>query len=106
MHIMMFSTSAIRRKLAANVAKPMSKLNPSSFDKSGPVVGITVRAFANDSSFGATPTPYYSPTLTDKRPGEGGRGGRSSEADCKVAVFGGSGFLGRFLSAELGTALI
>jgi hypothetical protein len=48
-------------------------------------------------------TPFYMPTLTEKREGEAGRGGRSSEAGIKVALFGASGFLGSHVSAELGT---
>lgn len=45
---------------------------------------------------------YYSPTLVEKRVGEAGPGGRSSEAALKVAVFGASGFLGNAVCAELG----
>ena len=44
----------------------------------------------------------YSPTLVEARPGEMGTGGRSSEANLKVAVFGASGFMGNYLAAELG----
>jgi hypothetical protein len=40
--------------------------------------------------------------MTEKRVGEGGRGGRASEAGVKVALFGGSGFLGNYVSANLG----
>jgi hypothetical protein len=46
--------------------------------------------------------PFYVPTMTEKRVGEGGRGGRASEAGVKVALFGGSGFLGNYVSANLG----
>lgn len=44
----------------------------------------------------------YVPTLVERREGEAGTGGRSSEAAKKVAVFGASGFLGGYLCAELG----
>ena len=47
--------------------------------------------------------PFYSPTLAEKRVGQGGKGGRTSEAGIKVAVFGGSGFLGTHVCGELGT---
>jgi len=53
----------------------------------------------------STTTPYFKPTLVDTRKGEAGRGGRSSEAGCKVAIFGASGFLGKHLCAELGTSV-
>ena len=44
----------------------------------------------------------YSPTTTEARPGEMGTGGRSSEANLKVAIFGASGFIGNYLCGELG----
>jgi hypothetical protein len=44
----------------------------------------------------------YSPTMVEKREGENGVGGRSSNAGLKVAVFGGSGFLGHYVCGELG----
>jgi hypothetical protein len=53
-------------------------------------------------SFAVGATPFYTPTLTAKRHGEAGRGGRMSESGCKVAIFGASGFLGNFVCAELG----
>lgn len=46
---------------------------------------------------------FYSPTLTERRAGQGGKGGRTSEAGVKVALFGASGFLGGHVAAELGT---
>lgn len=49
--------------------------------------------------------PFYMPTLTEKRVGEGGRGGRASEAGVKVALFGASGFLGNYVTAQLGTCV-
>mmetsp|Transcript_26820 Transcript_26820/g.56178 ORF Transcript_26820/g.56178 Transcript_26820/m.56178 type:complete len:81 (+) Transcript_26820:66-308(+) len=47
--------------------------------------------------------PKYSPTLLQAREGEIGAGGRSSDQGIKVALFGASGFLGKYVSAELGT---
>mmetsp|Transcript_28068 Transcript_28068/g.65243 ORF Transcript_28068/g.65243 Transcript_28068/m.65243 type:complete len:397 (-) Transcript_28068:154-1344(-) len=44
----------------------------------------------------------YAPTLTDARVGEAGPGGRSSNSTLRIAVFGASGFLGRYVAAELG----
>ena len=44
----------------------------------------------------------YKPTLQNRRSGEWGIGGRGSEAGLKVAVFGASGFLGSYVSSELG----
>jgi hypothetical protein len=55
-------------------------------------------AFANTSRSLST----YMPTMVEKREGEKGVGGRSSEAGLKVAVFGGSGFLGHYVCGELG----
>jgi hypothetical protein len=49
---------------------------------------------------------FYTPTTTESRSTEAGRGGRMSEAGIKVAVFGGNGFLGRQLAAHLGTLLL
>jgi hypothetical protein len=100
----MLSTTAFYRRTSANVLRSTSKTQ--SIQNATPTSAVavtTVRTFANDPTFGGSATPFYSPTLTHKRAGEAGRGGRSSEAACKVAVFGGSGFLGGFLCAELGT---
>jgi hypothetical protein len=47
----------------------------------------------------------YSPSLTEARSNEAGRGGRMSESGIKVAVFGGNGLVGRQLAAHLGTSL-
>lgn len=44
----------------------------------------------------------YAPTLTERRAGEAGPGGRQSEAGLRVAVFGANGFLGRHVCHELG----
>ena len=43
------------------------------------------------------------PRITPRRPTEGGPGGRHSDAGVKVAIFGASGFLGRYVCSVLGT---
>lgn len=57
-------------------------------------------------SFSNGGTPFYAPTLVERRENEGGRGGRASEAGVKVACFGASGFLGNYVCAELGTGCV
>ena len=42
------------------------------------------------------------PRIVDRRPGETGPGGRASDAGTKVAVFGASGLLGRYVCCHLG----
>ena len=42
------------------------------------------------------------PRITERRPNETGRGGRASDAGVKVAVFGATGFLGRYVCSGLG----
>ena len=42
------------------------------------------------------------PRITERRPNESGRGGRASDAGVKVALFGATGFLGRYVSSGLG----
>ena len=92
----------MHRSASATLIRSVSK-SQSIQNATTPSIQQAVRTFANDPTFGGSATPFYSPTLTFKRAGEAGRGGRSSEAGCKVAVFGGSGFLGGFVCAELGT---
>eukprot|EP00573_Skeletonema_grethae_P002481 CAMPEP_0201685452 /NCGR_PEP_ID=MMETSP0578-20130828/195_1 /ASSEMBLY_ACC=CAM_ASM_000663 /TAXON_ID=267565 /ORGANISM="Skeletonema grethea, Strain CCMP 1804" /LENGTH=393 /DNA_ID=CAMNT_0048169337 /DNA_START=55 /DNA_END=1236 /DNA_ORIENTATION=+ len=43
------------------------------------------------------------PRITERRPDETGRGGRASDAGVKVALFGATGFLGRYVSSGLGS---
>eukprot|EP00543_Licmophora_paradoxa_P007704 CAMPEP_0202458898 /NCGR_PEP_ID=MMETSP1360-20130828/28665_1 /ASSEMBLY_ACC=CAM_ASM_000848 /TAXON_ID=515479 /ORGANISM="Licmophora paradoxa, Strain CCMP2313" /LENGTH=395 /DNA_ID=CAMNT_0049079655 /DNA_START=53 /DNA_END=1240 /DNA_ORIENTATION=- len=43
------------------------------------------------------------PRITERRAGEGGPGGRASDAAVKIAIFGATGFLGRYVCCELGT---
>ena len=45
------------------------------------------------------------PRITERRPDETGRGGRASDAGVKVAVFGATGFLGRYVCSGLGELL-
>jgi hypothetical protein len=42
------------------------------------------------------------PRITDRRENEVGPGGRGSDAGLKVAIFGASGLLGRYVCAHLG----
>jgi len=44
------------------------------------------------------------PEITERRANEAGPGGRSSDAGVKVAIFGATGFLGRYVCCELGTS--
>ncbi len=43
------------------------------------------------------------PRITERRLEESGPGGRGSDADLKVCVFGASGMLGRYVCSHLGT---
>jgi len=52
------------------------------------------------------PTRAFStelPRITERRPNETGHGGRASDAGVKVALFGATGFLGRYVSSGLGS---
>jgi len=49
----------------------------------------------------ATQTPVV-PRILDRRENETGPGGRGSDAGLKVAVFGASGMLGRYVCSHLG----
>jgi hypothetical protein len=49
----------------------------------------------------ATNTPVV-PRITDRRENEIGPGGRGSDAGLKVAIFGASGLLGRYVCTHLG----
>jgi len=46
---------------------------------------------------------HYIPRVTERRDGEVGAGGRSSDAGVTVAIFGAGGFLGRYICSNLGT---
>jgi hypothetical protein len=106
----MFPTAAFcRRATTSNIVATSStygRCSPRQLfykrnDTPTTTTAAVVRATAS-SNFSTDTVPFYSPLLTEKRSGEAGRGGRSSEAACKVAVFGGSGFLGTFVCGELG----
>ena len=45
------------------------------------------------------------PHINERRLNEVGRGGRASDAGIKVAVFGATGFLGRYVCSGLGKLL-
>lgn len=68
---------------------------------------ITSCASNNTTTTTATTTRAFGttdlPRVTDRRPTETGRGGRASDAGVKVAVFGATGFLGRYVCSHLGT---
>ena len=61
---------------------------------------IATTAVANRSL--STTTPVV-PRIVDRRVDETGPGGRGSDAGLKVAVFGATGFLGRYVCCHLGT---
>ncbi len=46
------------------------------------------------------------PRIVDRREDETGPGGRGSDAGLKVAVFGASGFLGRYVCSHLGECML
>ena len=65
----------------------------------------SLRAAARISSrrlLSTTKTPFFKPSLVETRPGEAGPSGRASEAGYKIAIFGASGFLGKYVCSELG----
>jgi hypothetical protein len=53
----------------------------------------------------ATNSPVV-PRITDRRENEIGPGGRASDAGLKVAIFGASGLLGRYVCTHLGTYIL
>ena len=53
----------------------------------------------------STNTKPVVPRIVDRNPNETGPGGRGSDAGLKVAVFGASGFLGRYVCCHLGTSV-
>ena len=61
----------------------------------------TARLAASKKSF-STKAPIV-PRIVDRGDNETGPGGRGSDAGLKVAVFGASGFLGRYVCCHLGT---
>lgn len=67
------------------------------------------RAFtsSNRSSLSVTPPTddrpdLFLPRITERRVNEGGPGGRQSNADLRVAIFGATGFIGKHLCHQLG----
>lgn len=59
-------------------------------------------AASSSSSSSSFSTTTDLPRITERRPDESGRGGRASDAGVKVALFGATGFLGRYVSSGLG----
>jgi len=67
------------------------------------------RAFTSTSSASANITPpnddtpdLFMPRITERRVNEGGPGGRQSNGDLRVAIFGATGFIGKHLCHQLG----
>ncbi|KAL7525166.1 hypothetical protein ACHAXR_000885, partial [Thalassiosira sp. AJA248-18] len=56
---------------------------------------------ASTTSRGLSSSAPVLPRITERRPNEYGRGGRASDAGVKVAVFGATGFLGRYVCSGL-----
>jgi len=56
---------------------------------------------SSSRSFGANSAKTL-PRVTERRPNETGRGGKASDAGVKVALFGATGFLGRYVCSGLG----
>ena len=54
----------------------------------------------------ALSTEPFLPQITDRRLNEQGPGGRSTNADLRVAIFGATGFLGKHICHQLGEILI
>ena len=65
------------------------------------------RAFTSTNSTAAPPgddkPDLFMPRITERRLNEGGPGGRQSNADLRVAIFGATGFVGKHLCHQLGT---
>jgi hypothetical protein len=69
------------------------------------------RAFTSTNSTSNAVTPpiddkpdLFMPRITERRLNEGGPGGRQSNADLRVAIFGATGFIGKHLCHQLGTS--
>jgi len=66
----------------------------------------TLRQSANNNAVrGFSTNNVDLPRITERRRSEVGRGGRASDAGIKVAVFGATGFLGRYVCSGLGKLL-
>lgn len=67
----------------------------------------STRAFTSTNSTPAPPgddkPDLFMPRITERRLNEGGPGGRQSNGDLRVAIFGATGFLGKHLCHQLGT---
>ena len=66
----------------------------------------TLRQSANNNVVrGFSSSNVDLPHIIERRLNEVGRGGRASDAGIKVAVFGATGFLGRYVCSGLGKLL-
>ena len=86
---------ALRALTIPQLRKAASSTSSSHFF--APLSTTTSSASLSTSSAGAD-----LPRITERRPSETGRGGRASDAGVKVALFGATGFLGRYVSSGLG----
>ena len=66
------------------------------------VVPTLRQSATNNAVRGFSTSNVDLPRITERRLNESGRGGRASDAGIKVAVFGATGFLGRYVCSGLG----
>ena len=71
----------------------------------GSVAARTTAVLARKGRAAKATLSTYSPAMVEQRLDEEGSGGRSSNAGLKVALFGASGFLGNYVTAELGACI-
>ena len=62
---------------------------------------VSARGFSTNNNNNSS-SSLNLPRITERRLNETGRGGRASDAGLKVAVFGATGFLGRYVCSGLG----
>ncbi len=62
----------------------------------------SARGFSTNNNNNSSSSSLNLPRITERRLNETGRGGRASDAGLKVAVFGATGFLGRYVCSGLG----
>jgi hypothetical protein len=75
-------------------------------NKATPLAARALAAYMGPSAAAGATRSMYIPRVTERRAEEEGPGGRSSNAGVTVAVFGASGFLGRYVCSNCGTCVI
>ena len=70
------------------------------------LITASTRTLSRRQPLSTTTTAPVVPRILDRRENETGPGGRGSDAGLKVAVFGASGFLGRYVCSHLGEFLV